>query len=1031
MDDSHISIDIDVKDGVSGPARVIITSLDDIGDKAAKAAPKVEALDSAVDEVGDDAAKTAARLTALEHKVKTLGNESIKSAAKMGVLKSVGGPNGIFDRLINGGKGGKSGKGGFAAMVLSVKFMRFFKLIMIPTILDAVGAVATLGSALTAMASAAVGALGPVVGLLGAIPSLLSSLVQGAAVLKLGFSGLGDAIKVLNNPEASPEELGKALENLGPKTQILAKRLADLQKPFANVKKAIGNDLAPGFIQLTNVARSYLPLLRKSLTETAKTISGMAGRMSNFMRSAGARSDLGNIMGANNTILKKLGTTVVPVFKALLNVMTAATPMVIRFVDEFAAFVRRISASTNDRKALKDFFEKTYTVTKGLVTVIADLSMALFNIFKQGASWGGEMGQSIMDLTAKFRNWTETAEGQQKITQWFEQMKPIVNEVAGIVVALAKGLASVSMDKTLVTTLQTIRTDTVPAIVALLQGTSGKFIEPLSRIIGTIASIMTEFKAFPVILDAMAKALQVIADIIQGLPGPIKNLLGYMVTLSSVIKFGGMIGFFSLFKGAGGGMLAAGVSNVAFAFQAVAGGAATAGEAVGFLGTSLKAALAPLWPLMVAAALAAIGISAWNAHNKMKEMHKTTIALNDELRRTGTIDSFNKVREQLDTLKADLADNQAVKDSIADLFNPSFWLRGDTWADSFKMGIRRVLGSGIKNPVSDWINKTLITSDEQRAGDIAASEKALRDAYNKNNQLANDLFGTDKSYSESSSEYKRITDIAEALGGLPENYYAARRAVEAYSNVNYKAAPAVRDLYNSIKTMGDAAADSATKTQAFQTALSSLQAILTGGGKRDQVIAIKRNMAAVNDGMKTYNWQQKLTAKNNWALNDALRTQASTITDLASAEYERTGDVDKATAAYREQYNTLKEKIIKGFPEGVKNVDAKAQKLLDKFMAAPKYMKKVFNDPNMLKMIEEGRISYEELRKYIKGHPLTPKVKINNKFKKGKWGLGGMSDVSQEVEATRFLSVKVKGEGKVKEITDSLLGLEARLQTSH
>lgn len=1019
MDDSHISIDIDVKDGVSGPARVIITSLDDIGDKAQKAAPKVEALDAAVDEVGDDAAKTAARLTALERKVKTLGNESVKTMTKMGALQAAvtrlgqktavaGGSGGIFDRLFHGSKSGGGKRGGFVAMGFAVKFMRFFKLIMIPTIFDAVGAVSTLASSFGAMASAAIGGLSPIIGLLGAIPSLMAAAVQGVATLKLGFSGLGDAIKVLNDPEASPEELSKALSALGPKTQILAKRLADLQKPFANVKKAIGNDLAPGFIQLTNVARSYLPLLRKSLTETAKTISGMAGRMSNFMRSAGARSDLGNIMGANNTILKKLGSTVVPVFKALLNVMRAATPMVIRFVDEFASFVKMIAASTGDRKALRDFFEKTYTVTKGLIKVVADLSMAFFNIFKQGASWGGEMGQSIMDLTAKFRNWTETAEGQQKITQWFEQMKPIVNEVAGIVVALAKGLASVSMDKTLVTTLQTIRTDTVPAIVALLQGTSGKFIEPLSRIIGTIASIMVEFKAFPTILETIAKTLEVIAGFIQGLPGPIKQLLGYMVTFGSLLKFGGMLGFLNIFGGGSGGkgMLAAGLSNTVYMFKQVVAGAGSAGDAFRLLGSSAKSALTPLltkagW-IGVAVGVASLGLAISSNIRKWDEMKKSADELLDTLNEGFTSDSIVAMQDQTkqayDMWQKTLSD---YRNPIKSIFSTTMWT--DLWTEMFTVDPKSY-------EKQQAVYDTLIGVQNKYYGAVQ--------------QMMN-------STGEGSLEYWNEVAVAAGVNGTM-GVKQMIQAMTSYDNVNRRAAPAVREMYHAIKSIGDASVDSANKADAFGTVLTGLQAIFTGGGVRDQKIAVKRNWEGVESGLNKMKFNLKLTAKANWEANDALKNQAATITELASAEYARTGDANKATAAYERQYDMLKNKILKAMPEGIKNADAKAQKLLDKFMVAPKYLKRALNDPNLLKMIESGKYSYDELRKYIKSHPLNPTVKIKNKFKKGKLGIGGMGDVSQQVR-TESVAVRVKGERKVENTIDSmtrdLLGLEARPYT--
>lgn len=1024
MDDSHISIDIDVKDGVSGPARVIITSLDKVGDAASKSSPKVEALDQAVDEVGDDAAKTAARIAYLERRVKTLGNESIKSMTKMGAMQAqitrlgqktavAGGSGGIFDRLFHGSKSGGSKRGGFLAMGFAIKFMRFFKLILIPTIFDAVGAVSTLASAFGAMASAAIGGLGPVIGLLGAIPSLLAAVVQGAATLKLGFSGLGDAIKVLNDPEASPEELGKALENLGPKTQQLARNIADLQKPFTALKKQIGNELAPGFITLVNVARTYLPLLRKSLTETARTISNVAGRLGNFLKSAGARSDLGGIMGANNTILKKLGTTVVPVFKALLNVMTAATPMVIRFVDEFAAFVRRIAASTGDRKALRNFFEKTYTVTKGLIKVIADLSMAFFNIFKQGASWGGEMGRSIMNLTERFREWTETAEGQQSINNWFTQMKPIVSEVVGIVADLAKGLASVSMDKTLVATLQTIRNDTIPALVALLQGASGKFIEPLSRILGTLASIMVEFKAFPTILNAIAKALEIIAGFIQGLPGPVKQLLGYMVTLGSIMKFGGMLGFLNIFGAGKGkqGMLASGLSNTKYVMGQVIAQQATMRQGFGLLGSSAKKSMVGLLtryaPAGLAASLGLMAAAIWDGNRALKEMRTASEEAMDAFNKGVNATSVQGLSDQIATVKSEIDSYNRWN-----IFDKRTWQ--SAWANSTPPWVGREGGFyGMMAGTPESPNQKTWDQNAQSVYDDLITKQntyytAVQQMMNKTGQGSLDY-------------WNEVAEAAGVTGTMGVDAMTA--AMTRYDNANRAAMPAALDIYQALKTIGDASADAAAKASAFETVLSSLQTIMTGGSTRDSKIAIKQGWQGVAEGLSKANLNKKMIAEDNWALNDAMKAQRDNITALASAEMERTKDAGQATAIYKEQYDILKKKII---ATGVEKKDA--QELLDKYLVQPKFMRRALEDDGFRKMIENGKFTYDELRRYIRKHPLVPKVKINNKFKTSKMGLGAMSDVKQKVR-TESVAVRVKGEQKVEStidtITRDLLGLSA------
>ena len=96
-----------------------------------------------------------------------------------------------------------------------------------------------------------------------------------------------------------------------------------------------------------------------------------------------------------------------------------------RFAQDFGLFIQHIENSVGPRASLVDFYDKTYTVTKGLIKWTADLGMALFNIFKIGAGLGGEMGQSLLQMNENFRRFTESVEGKASIKNWFRQ-KPII-----------------------------------------------------------------------------------------------------------------------------------------------------------------------------------------------------------------------------------------------------------------------------------------------------------------------------------------------------------------------------------------------------------------------------------------------------------------------------------------------------------------------------------------------------------------------------------------------------------------------------
>ena len=993
MADERINIDINATDNVTGPSRRAIKALDDIGDKATGSAVKTQALGESLDDVGG--ADVSAKLRAAEKRIKELGDEATKSAAKVQALES------RMNKLNRTGVVGAGKKGFFGAGVKAgFSLGKMFKLILIPAIFDAVGAVATLGSALGAMGAAGVGALGPIVGLLPGALGYVTALGQGFAAVKLGLSGMGDAIKALSNPEASPEELAKALENLGPKSQQLAKQIVKLQEPFKDLKRTVGNQLAPGFIQLTKAARGYIPIMEKALAGTAKVFSGAASSMATTLGGGSTKSMVSSIMGTNTAVMAQLTQALVPMFRTVLRLVEAAGPMMLRFAQDFGLFVQKVEGSVGSREQLVAFYEKTYTVTKGLIKWTADLGMALFNIFKIGAGLGGEMGQSLLQMNENFRRFTESVEGKASIKNWFETMKPIIYEVGYLIWDISKGLAGVSMDKTLLGTLQTLRNDTLPALITMMNAASGKFLPNIAKIIGTLAQIMVEFKAFPTILDIIAKSLEIIARVIQGLPGPVKQLLGYMVTLSSLVKFGGMVGFFKLFGlSAGGaakktGMLAAGLSNTKYVMGQVATGAATAGEGVALLGSSAKSAVTKNNLLTKAgwtglAIGIGLAISAWydgkQALNAMKQSADDLMAT---LNKGYNVEGITSMQGQIDTLGKDIASYNDTVNSINpldDLFDKRVWTD---------------------------IGEALTSMDPKNYGE------EMQKVYDRLVEQQNTYYGAVQHMMDTTGQgsLDYWNEVAQAAGvnasmGVEEMTDVMTR----YDVVNRQALPLVRDMANGLKTIGDSAADSASRTDAFTTVLSSMNSILTGGGIRDAEVDVVRGLDSMDAAMKkatvTFrngNIQFKATRSNNIALHDALLQQATAIQGVASATFESTQDTKQATAAYRSQYKTL----VGQLSEGLRITRSEAKLLANQYMATPKQVKTVFSQPGFYEWLTAAPRSYMEVKQKIENNPINVGMKIKSRRWRTdaqRWAAKAADELGQNVVAEQAIGITTPG----------------------
>ena len=1026
MADERINIDINATDNVTGPSRRVIKALDDIGDKATGSAVKTQALGESLDDVGG--ADVSAKLRAAEKRIKELGDESAKSAAKVQALET------RMNKLNRTGVAGAGKKGFFGAGIKAgFSFSKMFKLILIPAIFDAVGAVATLGSALGAMGAAGIGALGPILGLLPGALGYVTALGQGFAAVKLGLSGMGDAIKALSNPEASPEELAKALENLGPKSQQLAKQIVKLQEPFKGLKRTVGNQLAPGFTKLTKAARGYLPVMEKALAGTAKVFSGAASSMAATLATGSTKSMVGSIMGTNTRVLAQLTQALVPMFRTVLRLVEAAGPMMLRFAQDFGLFIQHIENSVGPRASLVDFYDKTYTVTKGLIKWTADLGMALFNIFKIGAGLGGEMGQSLLQMNENFRRFTESVEGKASIKNWFETMKPIIYEVGYLIRDISKGLAGVSMDETLLGTLQTLRNDTLPALIGLMESASGKFLPTIARIVGTLANIMIETNVFPVILEGIARSLEIIASIIQGLPGPIKQLLGYMVTLSSVIKFGGMIGFFKLF-GAGAGNSATKVGMLTKAFGGLKsglrtsgvfladwiGGTTTLGTGMRSLGTAAQGAgakfMAAFGTKAGALALLAIAAAALSARANLAALREQVQGLLTDLRTTGSPEAFAAVQDQMNSvLPTSMSDYIMGGDAPLDAFRFGGWLLKTPGGDPGPL----VLTAQERREAYDQMRRT---SDEIRLMQRQAAGDVFKDDIDMTDMWGNSTSTWPTEFIASDEQVKQIQDIAQQAGvDWSQGYDVAIEKIRTFKNVNIDAQPAVAGLYNALDTLGNSASTAGDRVGAFESALGALTTIWTGGGVRDAAVNTAKGLDQVRQAaqgadvsMRNGKLVWKAAAQDNWALNDALTAQAGNLNQVAVRTFEETDSVGKSVDAYKRKWKSMVDVL-----EQTTGNRKAARLLAQEYALTPKEIKTAFSMPGFKEWLAEAPRSYQDIKNKIEGNPITIGVKIKNQFKrKGKFGLGGMSNIGIKTQQTVGIGVSVQDKNAKDKLTD-------------
>lgn len=194
------------------------------------------------------------------------------------------------------------------------------------------------------------------------------------------------------------------------------------------------------------------------------------------MTEAGAAS--GRMVGffeRTRRTLKAVGGSLSNVMHILMGVLGAGERAGFKLwqqVRRATGAVRDLTESTGGRNRLEAFFERS---RKSLVVVwrlLSDVFFSLVNIGRAGRQVGMELTRQMGRAAREFREWTGSAEGQNSLKQYFQDIKPVLQEVGYLLRDVTRSFFRIGQSSDLVALLQQLRTDLLPGVVKLLDQTS-------------------------------------------------------------------------------------------------------------------------------------------------------------------------------------------------------------------------------------------------------------------------------------------------------------------------------------------------------------------------------------------------------------------------------------------------------------------------------------------------------------------------------------------------------------------------------
>lgn len=387
--------------------------------------------------------------------------------------------------------------------------------------LSALPAIAALATAVEQVAPAA--AL--------AAPSLLAVALAGGAV-KLAMVGVGDAVKSAFDPETSPEELTKALEDLAPAARKFVLELQRMRGGLKDIQQSVQQNFFANFdVALRTLGDRTLPIFARALNNASLTLNQMGHEVASAALELGNNGTLGRALSSANIGLLNLVKVPGQVTTAFGQLAAAAGPAferLTRAAGDAATGISKRLAAAFESGALEDAIDNAVSALAQLGRSVGNIFEGLGNIFATVSQAGGGLFATLEKVTQAFADVTATKGFQDALKALVQTASTLVGTFLPLLSTALQALGPVFqaigppleiLIKALGDALGPVITALSPVLVALglafgrLVGVITPFIDLASKLlVALLPALVPLFDAIGASLNAMIPFAKALAD---------------------------------------------------------------------------------------------------------------------------------------------------------------------------------------------------------------------------------------------------------------------------------------------------------------------------------------------------------------------------------------------------------------------------------------------------------------------------------------------------------------------------------------
>ncbi len=429
-------------------------------------------------------------------------------------------------------------------------------------------------------ATAAVASLaGALVSLAGLTPVAVAGVVAAGAAfaaLKVGLSGVGDALK-----ETDPKKFAEAMKGLAPAAQEFVKSVKQIGPAWKGVQLDTQQKLFAGLGgEMQKLSTAYLPSVKSGLGQIAGGFNGMAKDLVGFATSAKTVKDVDTIFRNTAVAVQAARPGVVNLAAAFRDIATVGSEMLPELAGGFTKVTGDFSnfiAKARESGQLKVWIQEGVDTLQTLGSIAGNVGTSLGAVFKASQASGVDFLGTVDEVTQKVSTLLNSTQGQAALTSMFteagaaiDDLMPGLEAVAAGVLELVQAFANTGAVQTLATALSNVGTAIAPlgatigniagtalnalasganvAVSAMtpLVGTVGGVLDSMGSLPGTILAAVVAFKAaglatgvFAAGAARAAAAAAYLRASTMPIPGLANGLAGAMTRVGSAVAFAG------------------------------------------------------------------------------------------------------------------------------------------------------------------------------------------------------------------------------------------------------------------------------------------------------------------------------------------------------------------------------------------------------------------------------------------------------------------------------------------------------------